>query len=81
LVLRFVPVPGYGLPTVSVPLLDPHGNLAAWLDRTIVPAAHLYHHSFYDPEDLLSTVPCCKERFAWVYGLLWFPNHAPSAGA
>jgi predicted acyltransferase len=56
LLLQFV-VPGFGIPGVDVALLDPHGNLAAWLDRTLVPAAHLYHHSFYDPEGLLSTLP------------------------
>lgn len=55
--LRWVPVPGFGLPVRDVPLLDPAGNLAAWLDRKLVPASHLYHHTFYDPEGLLGTLP------------------------
>ncbi len=55
--LRWVPVPGYGIPGVSVPFLDPHGNLAAWLDRQIFPANHLYLQGFYDPEGLLSSLP------------------------
>ena len=57
ILLRWVPVPGYGLPGVSVPLLDPHGNLPAWLDRQILPARHLYHQGYYDPEGLLASIP------------------------
>src|ERR1035438_10313569 len=31
--MRFVPVPGFGVPTRGMPILDPDRNLAAWLDR------------------------------------------------
>src|SRR5215469_13803919 len=31
--MRFVPVPGFGVPTHGIPLLDHDRNLAAWLDR------------------------------------------------
>ena len=31
--MRFVPVPGFGIPTHAMPILDPDRNLAAWLDR------------------------------------------------
>ncbi len=54
--LRFVPVPGYGVPTHDVPLLDRDGNLTAWLDRQIFSASHLYE-GVRDPEGLLSTIP------------------------
>lgn len=54
--MRFVPVPGYGVPTHGVALLDRDGNLAAWLDRQIFSAAHLYERT-RDPEGLLSTIP------------------------
>ena len=55
--LRCVPVPGYGMPGVDVTFLDPHGNLPAWLDRQIFPASHLYLQGFYNPEGLLSSLP------------------------
>ncbi len=51
-----VPMPEFGLPGTGVAVLDRTGNLASLLDRMLVPAAHLYHHSSYDPEGLLSTL-------------------------
>jgi predicted acyltransferase len=55
ILLRYVPVPGYGVPTVAVPLLDPNRNLVAWLDRRLM-MGHLYEQ-VRDPEGLLSTLP------------------------
>lgn len=55
LLMRFVPVPGFGVPTHDIPLLDPDRNLAAWLDRRLL-AGHLYEVT-RDPEGVLSTIP------------------------
>jgi len=55
ILLRYVPVPGCGVPTHQIPLLDPERNLAAWLDRKLL-AGHLLAGR-YDPEGLLSTIP------------------------
>jgi predicted acyltransferase len=55
LLMRFVPVPGYGTPTHDMPLLDPDRNLAAWLDRKLF-MGHLYEGT-RDPEGVLSTIP------------------------
>jgi predicted acyltransferase len=61
--MRFVPVPGFGVPTRDIPLLDQTGNLAAWLDRHIsaftlrtINMGRLYQTT-RDPEGLLSTLP------------------------
>ena len=56
ILMRFVPVPGYGIPTHDIPILDRDGNLTAWLDRQIFSPSHLYEHT-RDPEGLLSTIP------------------------
>ena len=56
LMMRFVPVPGFGVPGRDVPFLDHDGNLVAWLDRQIFSAKHLYEGT-RDPEGLLSTIP------------------------
>jgi predicted acyltransferase len=56
ILMRFIPVPGYGTPTHQIPLLDHDANLAAWLDRHIFSASHLYERT-RDPEGLLSTIP------------------------
>ena len=53
--LRFVPVPGFGLPGRDIPFMDQTGNLVAWLDRTLFPG-RLYD-GIRDPEGLISNIP------------------------
>jgi len=55
ILMRYVPVPGYGVPGRDIPLLDPDRNLVAWLDRKLL-MGHLYEGT-RDPEGLLSTIP------------------------
>ena len=76
--LLHVPVPGIGLPGVAVSILDSHGNLAAWLDRLLVPPAHLYHHGFYDPEGLLSTLPALASTLFGVFAAAWLLTDRPA---
>jgi predicted acyltransferase len=49
-IMRFVPVPGVGAGH-----LDPQNNLAAFIDRALVPG-RLYRRT-WDPEGILSTLP------------------------
>jgi predicted acyltransferase len=55
ILMRYVPVPGLGVPAHDVPFLDPDRNLAAWLDRKLL-AGHLYDGT-RDPEGVISTIP------------------------
>src|SRR5579863_7204846 len=55
ILMRFVPVPGFGVPTHDIPLLDPDRNLVAWLDRKLL-MGHLYERT-RDPEGVLSNIP------------------------
>lgn len=64
MLMRWVPVPGLGLPVRDIPILDPQANLAAWLDRGVnawtqhwLHTGSLYNHGVRDPEGLLSTLP------------------------
>jgi predicted acyltransferase len=54
-ILRFVPVPGFGVPGRDIPFMDPERNLVAWLDRKLL-MGHLYNQ-VRDPEGLISTIP------------------------
>lgn len=56
ILMRFVPVPGFGVPGRDIPLLHPDANIVAWVDRHIFSARHLYEGT-RDPEGLLSTIP------------------------
>ena len=75
--MRFVPVPGLGIPTHDMPILDPDHNLAAWLDRHVVDflqrtihAGRLYNHT-RDPEGVLSTIPAIATTLLGAVTALW----------
>ena len=69
LLMRFVSVPGHGLPGRDVPLLDRDSNLVAWLDRGLLPG-RLYEGT-RDPEGLLSTVPSVGTLVLGMLAGLW----------
>jgi predicted acyltransferase len=75
--MRFVPVPGFGLPVRDIPLLDPDRNIAAWLDRGIIDFLQRTIHTgvLYektrDPEGLLSTIPALGTTLLGAVAALW----------
>lgn len=69
ILMRYVPVPGFGVPTRDVPLLDPDRNLAAWLDRKLL-MGHLFE-STRDPEGVLSTIPALATSLLGVLTGQW----------
>ena len=83
ILMRFVPVPGYGVPGHDIPLLDRDANLTAWLDRQIFSPSHLYEHT-RDPEGLLSTIPAIATTLLGLLTGIWLRTQrtlaAKSAG-
>jgi predicted acyltransferase len=53
--MRFVPVPGFGVPGTDMPLLDPNSNLSWYLDKQFLPGK--MYEGTRDPEGILSTFP------------------------
>ena len=53
--MRFVPVPGFGIPGTDMLLLDPNANLNWYLDRQLLPGR--MYEGVRDPEGILSTFP------------------------
>jgi predicted acyltransferase len=83
--MRFVPVPGFGIPTHDMPILDPDRNLAAWLDRHFIDltqrtihAGRLYNRT-RDPEGLLSTLPAIATTLLGSITALWLRRVANPA--
>ena len=76
MLLRFVPVPAYGLPLRDVALLHPNGNLAAYLDRSIMPG-HLWEGT-RDPEGMLSTLPAIATTLFGVLAGEWLRSSRPA---
>jgi predicted acyltransferase len=68
--MRFVPVPGFGTPTHEIAINDPNGNLTAWLDRLLFAPQHLYQQ-VRDPEGLLSTLPAISTALYGVLAGMW----------
>jgi predicted acyltransferase len=64
--LALVPVPGFGAGDLS-----PAGNLAAWIDRTVL-GPHIWRPGrVYDPEGILSTVPAIATTLAGALAGRW----------
>ena len=74
LLVRWVPIPGAGLPGRDVPFMDVRQNLVSWLDRQLFPY-HLYRaapeHNLRDPEGLLSDIPAIGTALMGMLTGLW----------
>jgi len=78
--LRWVAVPGAGMPGRDIPFMDMRMNLTSWLDRLLMPH-HLYLdypapgvtdvHNTRDPEGLLSDLPAFGTALLGVLAGLW----------
>jgi predicted acyltransferase len=69
ILMRWVPVPGYGLPGHDIPFLDKDANIVAWLDRTMH-IGRLYERT-RDPEGLLSTFPALGTTLLGMLTAIW----------
>ena len=76
ILLRYLPVPGYGFPGRDIPLLDPDANLAAYLDRKLL-LGHLWEGT-RDPEGILSTLPAIATALCGVLTGDWLRSERRS---
>lgn len=80
ILVRFVPVPGFGVPGRDIPFLDPDRNLVAWLDRLLFPG-RLYEVT-RDPEGLISNIPAIGTCLSGVLAGEWLRSpRTPQAKA
>ena len=78
IIMTLIPVPGYGMPNLYVPVIsDANGNplfapnLAGWLDNLLLPG-HLWKQTkVWDPEGLLSTIPAISTALSGVLLGAW----------
>jgi predicted acyltransferase len=72
--VRWVPIPGVGMPGRDVPFMDMTQNLVSRIDRLVFPH-HLYlyapDHNVRDPEGLLSDLPAIGTALLGVLTGLW----------
>ena len=85
--LRWVPVPGLGMPGRDIPFMDQNANLTSWIDRAAMGWTEHWLHtgSLYvktrDPEGLLSTLPAVATTLLGSLAGLWMLRPAGSRGA
>jgi predicted acyltransferase len=84
--LRWVPVPGAGMPGRDFPFMDQRLNLVSWLDRLLMPH-HLYldwggpdAHNVRDPEGLLSDLPAIGTALLGLLAGLWLRSERAADG-
>ena len=74
ILVRWMPIPGVGMPGRDVPFMDVTQNLVSWIDRHLFPY-HLYlyppDHNVRDPEGLLSNLPAIGTALMGVLAGLW----------
>ncbi|MGA9668801.1 MAG: DUF5009 domain-containing protein [Terracidiphilus sp.] len=75
--VRWVPVPGAGMPGRDIPFMDRSQNIVSWMDRLLMPH-HLYldwsgpeAHNVRDPEGLLSDIPAIGTALIGLLIGLW----------
>jgi len=73
-IMRFVPVPGFGIPGHDIPFMDPERNIVAWLDRKLL-MGRLYN-GVRDPEGLISTIPAIGTVLIGVLTGQWLRSNA-----
>ncbi|MGA8938676.1 MAG: heparan-alpha-glucosaminide N-acetyltransferase domain-containing protein [Acidobacteriaceae bacterium] len=80
--LRFVPIPGIGIPGRDVPFMDHTQNLTSWIDRGAMAFTQRWLHTgtLYvplqgrDPEGLLSTLTAVATTLLGALTGLWFKS-------
>jgi predicted acyltransferase len=80
--LRWVPVPGLGMPGRDIPFMDQNANLTSWIDRGAMVWTQRWLHTgtLYlktrDPEGLLSTLPSVATTLLGALAGIWMRRPA-----
>ncbi|KAA6458812.1 DUF5009 domain-containing protein [Acidobacteria bacterium AB60] len=78
ILVRWVPIPGIGMPGRDVPFMDMNRNLVSWIDQHLFPY-HLYlyspDHNVRDPEGLLSDLPAFGTTLMGVLAGIWLRSN------
>lgn len=70
--MRFIPVPGIGLPGTDMPINAPDGNLGWYIDKLYLPGA--MYEKTRDPEGILSTFPAIATTLLGVLTGEWLQS-------
>ncbi len=85
--LRWVPVPGLGMPGRDIPFMDQNANLTSWIDRGFTAWTQRWLHtgSLYvktrDPEGVLSTLPSVATTLLGSLAAIWMRRPVGARGS
>jgi predicted acyltransferase len=71
--MRFIPVPGLGMPGTDMPVNDPNANLTWYIDKLYLPGA--MWEKARDPEGILSTFPAIATALIGVLTAEWLKRN------
>jgi predicted acyltransferase len=71
--LRFLPVPGLGVPGRDIPFMDQNKNIVAWFDRKLF-MGHLFDGT-RDPEGIISSIPAIASTLIGVLTGHWLRSN------
>jgi len=74
--MRFIPVPGLGMPGSDVALLAPDGNMSWYIDKLYLPGR--FYEKTRDPEGILSTLPAIATALLGVLTGKWLQQSIDS---
>ncbi len=75
--MRFIPVPGVGMPGSDMPINDPNANLNWYIDKLFLPGA--MYEKTRDPEGILSTFPAIATALIGVLTGEWLGKSIDAA--
>jgi predicted acyltransferase len=71
--MRFIPVPGIGIPTIDMPINDPNANIGWYIDKLYLPGR--MYEKVRDPEGILSTFPAIATTLLGVLTGQWLAKN------
>lgn len=70
-IMKLIPIPGFGMPNLYIEPGNIVANLSAWIDMQVLGNLAWEYSMPYDPEGILSTIPCITTTIIGIITGYW----------